>query len=200
MNQTRFNAAMASVQAVARKVYEAVPCVEEWSFHQVAGELQRLGSTSIRDRRTIEGCLGALGHAGLIRISGPQTDRRYVRVKVTTPLRVPSKATVDSQTQHSDPRQEGLPDQTLEPTVPTTTATPSAVQLKPLTAPLDRLCDIAESLTKLAETLRVTTLSVAELAKAVEDSALDAAEEAHASTEQLKKFEALKTALDALRH
>lgn len=67
MNQTRVEALLSAQSNTAKRVYEVVPIQEPWSARQVMAEMLRLGKTSRIDQRVLDGCLGALVEAGLVR-------------------------------------------------------------------------------------------------------------------------------------
>lgn len=78
MTPRRFKALLNEQTIAARKVFDAVPQQEAWTVVQVQSELHRTNS-SLRDRRTIEGCLASLVDTGLVK--EPQRGV-FVRVKV----------------------------------------------------------------------------------------------------------------------
>lgn len=72
-----------SLNAAARKVYEAVPISEPWSLSFISGELQRQGVSVSRDIKVIHGCLGHMESVGLV--TQPAKDM-FIRVAVKPEL------------------------------------------------------------------------------------------------------------------
>ena len=82
MNAAKAATALKSMTSVAQKVYEAVPVQEHWSAGQIRNEAMRLHGTA-PDLHVLQGCLGALENADLVRKTGQGT---YIRTPVRQPV------------------------------------------------------------------------------------------------------------------
>lgn len=70
MTPAKFKAALESVNAVARKVFDHTPIQESWPVNKIIGAMVTAGTTRV-DLRTAEGCIERLKDAGLVK----ETDR-----------------------------------------------------------------------------------------------------------------------------
>lgn len=74
MNEAKFKALHGGLSAQAKRVYEAVPIKDQWNTAQIIIETRRL-HPSMREQRTILGCLDTLVRSGLV----VEPERGYFR-------------------------------------------------------------------------------------------------------------------------
>ncbi|MCA8226185.1 hypothetical protein [Burkholderia vietnamiensis] len=78
MTPAKYQAALSGLSTIAKKVLDMVPIQDAWSRSEIAGHLLRVTKSS-PDAAVIDGCLGRLKDAGLIR---EPSRGRYQRVEV----------------------------------------------------------------------------------------------------------------------
>lgn len=171
MNEAKAHRIMATLNGVARKVYDAVPIREPWGSGRIVGELVRTGHNI--DKRTVEGCLTSLVESGLVveRVRG-----EFLKAAIKAPC-APTVA--------FDPLAYTVPDPSDPP--PATRLQPKAPEL------LDRMTAISERLRELAA-------AASALAKEVEDTALTAQqriEGAHADASKLRQLQQLLRSIES---
>ncbi len=175
MSETRHKALLDGVTVLARKVYAVVPIAESWSRAQIQAELTRQG-LPIRDRHTLEGCLGALERAGLISKSDDQYRREPVRA---------SKHTV---------KLVAIPLQPEEAEVPAT-PTPATVPASKTESKADGVVD---TLGKLATKARGLSEMLKQWADEVDEAALEIEDEVSRNGDAAVKLKQLQALLKGL--
>lgn len=89
MSAAKFHGEYNGLTSVARKVYEAVPSMEEWASARIQTELRRVGVAM--DAKQVNGCLGTLVRSGLVREPKPgMFIRQYVKDAPQRPALVKS--------------------------------------------------------------------------------------------------------------
>lgn len=87
MTAAKFQGEINGLSSIARKVYDAVPILEEWGAARVLVELKRQGVSS--ELAKIEGCLSSLVRSGLVREpKRGQYIRQYVKDDGVKPVLV----------------------------------------------------------------------------------------------------------------
>lgn len=174
MNQTRLNILLGGQTRLAQRVYEAVPIQETWR----AGEIKRHLPDCHTEVRVIEGALQDLVDAGLVREGPTGYYRRAHRIaKQEAP-----KAQHATQAPQDKPTAE-------EPM--TQTATTS----KPKSSHIEILSEIASEVTAMAADFNGRLRNIA---KRVEDAALQIEQEREADAKGLEKLHQLQALLKAL--
>ncbi len=107
MSAAKFQGEYNGLTSVAKKVYEAVPNLEEWGSARILIELKRVGVPM--DAKQINGCLDALVRAGLVREPKPgMFIRQHVKDAPPRPVLVKS-GPVEAPTGTGDPMPEEAP-------------------------------------------------------------------------------------------
>lgn len=144
MNRARFEALFSGLNAMAKKVYGAVPAAEPWTVNQIVTELVRL-RISLCDFRTVAGCINTLVKTGLVReIQRGMFIREEVRDKPKP-----------------QPKEEPMP---TKPVVATsTTPQPAKEAAKPASSPLDKLSSLSTHLAQIAKDLATVQSAIKSL-------------------------------------
>lgn len=125
MNHAKYQQLVEGQSSIAQKVLTVVPFVEEWDSRQIRAELFRVTS-SAPDLRVVEGCLGKLVEAGLVKRLARELYRR---------TSVPAKPTQPTKLQP-------IPEPILE--------APVVREKTPIDSSLDKLANAAAALRGLA--------------------------------------------------
>jgi hypothetical protein len=177
MTPERFKSLLAGMTAVAAKVLGAVPIAESWTSAEIIAELVRQGQT-IRDRVVVEGCLGKLREAGLVREAEPQKFRR---------VKVRERATVKKEAPEVAPKEQ-------EQMIPATIVPGSAETLSHALSP--RKPGHLERLGAISADLRQRAQSLIQLADSIDAAALATEDEIAAlgaDSRKLRQLQALLT-------
>lgn len=154
MNRARFDALFSGLNAMAKKVYDAVPAAEPWTVNQIVTELVRL-RISLCEFRTVAGCINTLVKAGLVReIQRGMFIREEVRDKPKP-----------------QPKEEPMPPKPVVATSPTPQPTTEAA--KPASSPLDKLSSLSTHLAQIAKDLATVQSAIKSLTSNLDTAALE---------------------------
>lgn len=140
MNEAKIARISSGLNAIARKVLDAVPAQAIWSKTQIHAELRRLGVSC--DRSLVDGCLDNLRGQGLIKEPSRGEFTRVIPKTTTHQL------------------------EELMPTPQTPPFRPSASPASTKKDPLSRLADAAKLLRQVADEIDAAALDAEETVQA----------------------------------
>ena len=79
LNANRFKSLYEGLTTTARKVYESVPALEQWTIDQIIREMVRKNERA--DKRTVQGTLNSLKESGLVVERGALWQRVAIHQK-----------------------------------------------------------------------------------------------------------------------
>lgn len=133
MSAAKFQGEYNGLTAVAKKVYDAVPAMEEWGSARIQVELKRVGVAM--DARQVNGCLDSLVRSGLVREPKPgMFIRQYVKDAPMRPVLVKS-GPVEKTT-----AEEPMPEE----------------------APIDKLSGLSSKLREIADAIDTAAIEIAD--------------------------------------
>lgn len=175
MTPAKLAQAEQSVNGIALKVLEATPKQEPWPLNKIIGELKRQGCSIGPD--VALGCLSTMAKTGLVREPEP---RCFIRVTA-------KERTVDLAVVPSKPVRQAKP-------APEPTAEPEAAPAAEPTAERDTLAKLAD----LAAGVRVMAQQFTDLARAIDDVAIEVEERIARSNDDSTKLAQLRALLKGI--
>lgn len=170
MTHARFAEMLGAVPANARKVYEAVPIDQCWTFAEIGQEVRRLGYNM--NTTTVMGCVITLKDAGIVHEPHPNQFCRMPHKP--KPVLQEEPEPMANNTQH----------------VPILTRPASVDQTEKLSA--------FDKLSALSTQLRTLATAANSIADDLDDVALAVEERLHGEGEEMKKLRLLRDAIKGL--
>jgi hypothetical protein len=172
LSQARFSEAYRALNGMQRRVYDAVPIAELWSFKQISAELTRQSSPMAWN--IFQGCINTLKAAGLVREPSPGM---FARMGVKPPMIV-----------QPEPEQEQH-------------VSPQPIKTRPAEAPTDRLGSLA-ALAARVRTMSDVAIQLhheaVKIAEAIDTIALEMEEGHEKNAKDLADLAQLRTLLKTI--
>lgn len=169
-NQARLDEAERSLSGIAQKVLDSTPKAEAWTVSQISGELRRSGKNI--DLSVVAGCLSTMLRSGLVREPQSGSFIRVAGKPKTTLAAVPTEAVCTAEA--------------IEP---------------PKAEPQRQAADDRGTLAKLADLscgVRAMALQFADLARAIDDVAIEVEERMQAINADSEKLAQLRALLKGI--
>ena len=153
MSPSRMTALIRGQTGICRKVLDCVPIQDEWTVHQIYGEMGRLGHNI--NFSTLGGCLASLLSDGLIVERKSGTFRR-VEARESSSARP-----IVNDTNNGHP-----------------TMAAKSIPAKPAPSPIEKLSQLAQQALRMADEMRLMASQIEQVAIEVDDQIKNGGEEA----------------------